>query len=45
MTDAFIAKVFSVIYNYAIDDEYARENEEYLLIDRGTIISLGSFSS
>ena len=22
MTDAFIAKVLSVIYNYAIDDEY-----------------------
>jgi hypothetical protein len=37
MTDAFIAKVLSVIYNYAIDDEYSRENEEYLLIDRGTI--------
>jgi len=35
MTDAFIAKVLSVIYNYAIDDEYRQENEDYLLIYRG----------
>jgi hypothetical protein len=35
MTDAFIAKVLSVIYNYAIDDEYYRANEDYLLIYRG----------
>jgi hypothetical protein len=39
MTDAFIAKVLSVIYNYALDDELCRENEEYLLIDRGKIKS------
>ena len=37
MTDAFMAKVLRVIYNYAIDDEYSQENEEYLLIDRGII--------
>src|ERR1039457_3497833 len=35
MTDAFIAKVLSVIYNYAIDGEYCRVNEDYLLIYRG----------
>jgi hypothetical protein len=35
MTDAFIAKVLSVIHNYAIDDEYSRVNEDYLLIYRG----------
>jgi hypothetical protein len=35
MTDAFIAKVLSVIYNYAIDDEYCQVNEDYLLIYRG----------
>ena len=35
MTDAFIAKVLAVIYNYLIDSEYCRENEDYLLIYRG----------
>jgi hypothetical protein len=35
MTDAFIGKILSVIYNYAIDDEYSRVNEDYLLIYRG----------
>ncbi|MDR3669170.1 MAG: hypothetical protein P4L35_20260 [Ignavibacteriaceae bacterium] len=35
MTDAFIAKVLSVIYSYAIDDEYSRVNEDYLLIYLG----------
>ena len=46
MTDAFIAKVLSVIYNYAIDDEYSRENKDYLLIYRGdtknTMIRFGN---
>ena len=46
MTDAFIAKVLSVIYNYAIDDEYCRVNEDYLLIYRGdtknTMIRFGN---
>jgi hypothetical protein len=35
MTDAFIAKLLPVIYNYAIDDAYCRVNEDYLLIHRG----------
>ena len=34
MTDAFIAKVLAVIYNYLIDSEYCREKEDYLLIYR-----------
>ncbi|MDR3669092.1 MAG: hypothetical protein P4L35_19865 [Ignavibacteriaceae bacterium] len=46
MTDAFIAKVLSVIYNYEIDTEYSRVNEDYLLIYKGdtknTIIRFGN---
>jgi hypothetical protein len=46
MTDTFIAKVLSEIYNYAIDDEYSRVNEDYLLIYKGdtknTIIRFGN---
>jgi hypothetical protein len=34
MTDAFIAKVLSVIYNYEIDTEYSRVNEDFLLINK-----------
>ncbi|MDR3610489.1 MAG: hypothetical protein P4L27_08005 [Ignavibacteriaceae bacterium] len=46
ITDAFIVEVLPVIYNYAIDDEYSRVNEDYLLIYKGntknTIIRLGN---
>jgi hypothetical protein len=46
MTDTFIAKVLSVIYNYTIDNEYSRVNEDYLLIYKGdtknTIIRFGN---
>jgi hypothetical protein len=46
LTDAFIAKVLSVKYNYEKDTEYNRENEDYLLIYRGdtkkTIIRFGN---
>jgi hypothetical protein len=46
MTDVFIAKVLSVIYNYDIDNEYSRANEDYLLIYKGdtknTIIRFGN---
>ena len=46
MTDAFIAKVLSVIYNYEIDNKYSRANEDYLLIYKGdtknTIIRFGN---
>jgi hypothetical protein len=46
MTDAFIAKVLSVIYNYAIDAEYSQVNEDYLLIYKGdtkkSVIRLGN---
>jgi hypothetical protein len=46
MTDAFIAKVLSVIYNYTIDNEYRRVNEDYLLLYKGdtknTIIRFGN---
>jgi hypothetical protein len=46
MTDAFIAEILSVLYNYAIDDKYSRVNEDYLLIYKGdtknTIIRLGN---
>jgi hypothetical protein len=42
----FIAKVLSVIYNYKIDNEYSRVNEDYLLIHRGdtknTIVRFGN---
>jgi hypothetical protein len=46
MTDVFIAKVLAVIYNYEIDNEYSRANEDYLLIYKGdtknTIIRFGN---
>jgi hypothetical protein len=46
MTDIFIAKVLSVIYNYKLDDEDGGVKEDYLLIHRGntknTIIRFGS---
>jgi hypothetical protein len=46
MTDAFLAKVLSVIYNYEIDNEYSRANEDYLLLYKGdtknTIIRFGN---
>jgi len=46
MTDTFLAKVLSVIYNYEIDNEYSRVNEDYLLIYKGdtknTIIRFGN---
>ncbi|MDR3669099.1 MAG: hypothetical protein P4L35_19900 [Ignavibacteriaceae bacterium] len=32
MTDAFIAKVLLVIYNYDIDNKYSGVNEDCLLI-------------
>ena len=49
MTDAFIAKVLSVTYNYEIDSEYSRVNEDYLLIYKGdtknTIIRFGNLEA